>query len=693
MDRTAQTLRAFHLASRLSMAIIALSAPPMACATVDHVDITERKPFQNGKVFPGVGAYEEIHGRAWFKLDPKSKANRRIVDLKYAPRDRQGRVEFSTDFVLVRPTKPIDSTLLYDINNRGGKVTGGLNFGLDLKKNPPFVDTAFLQRNGFSVLASAWEWDVKPEDDNDRPLVFKPPIAKDHGHTITGNVANEFTVDKVADIASFVGIDGRAYATAVADDPKAVLTQRARPGEPRVVVDRTLWHFVPAKDKLPATEIALEGSFKPGVIYELTYTARNPYVVGTGLAGIRDLLSWFRTHPFAGLPPPKRVLVFGASQTGRLIAQMLYDGFDLDEQDKLVFDGAVSLVAGSGRGSFNHRFAFPTRAANLVVDRDYPTDIFPFTTAKERDEQGNQTGSLLARARDANGNSPKLFLVNKSTEFWGRSASLLQTDPSGSIDIARATNTRRYLLTGMQHLITPGPTRGSAVNCSNPIDDSPMLRALLLDLDSWVRNDAAPPAEAYPTLKTGTLVPVAAYQRMFPKRIGLSPPDRPFVPERLDFGQYFDADGIIDQLPPRRGESYTVLVPEPDADGTDVAGLRPVEVSVPLGTYTGWNPSSPDTGFGWAFDRFAGSFQPFARTEAERASTGDPRPSLAARYASKSVFLDRTRQAAHKAVEARQLLAEDVDAVVAAQSAFYDRIMAHSPSDVSCRYIWPVEFP
>jgi len=189
------------------------------------------------------------------------------------------------------------------------------------------------------------------------------------------------------------------------------------------------------------------------------------------------------------------------------------------------------------------------------------------------------------------------------------------------------------------------------------------------------------------------LVPVAAYQRMFPKRIGLSPPDRPFVPERLDFGQYFDADGIIDQLPPRRGESYTVLVPEPDADGTDVAGLRPVEVSVPLGTYTGWNPSSPDTGFGWAFDRFAGSFQPFARTEAERASTGDPRPSLAARYASKSVFLDRTRQAAHKAVEARQLLAEDVDAVVAAQSAFYDRIMAHSPSDVSCRYIWPVEFP
>lgn len=675
------------------LALATITAPWAAKAAVDHLDITERKAFQNGKVFPGVGTYEEIHGRAWFKLDPKSDANSRIVDLKYAPRDRLGMVNFSTDFVLVRPTGNIDSTLLYDINNRGGQVTGGLNFGLDFSKTPPFVDTAFLQRNGFSVLASAWEWDIKPENADDHPLIFTPPIAKDHERTITGKVANEFTVEKASDMASFVGIDGRAYAAAIADDPRALLTQRARPGDPRVAVSRDLWHFMPSKDKQPATDIELKGGFKPGLIYELTYIARDPYVVGTGLAGIRDLLSWFRTHPFAGLPPPKHVLLFGASQTGRLIAQMLYDGFDLDEQNKLVFDGALSLVAGSGRGSFKHRFAFPTRAANLVVDRDYPTDLFPFTTTDEHDRQINQTGSLLERARDGSGKSPKLFLINKSTEFWGRSASLLQTTPDGSRDVAVDAKTRRYLLTGMQHIITPSPTRGSTVNCSDPIDDNPTLRALLLDLDRWVRDGQAPPADAYPNLANETMVPASAYQKMFPAHIGLTPPNDPFVPERLNFGDRFNTQGIVDRLPPKPGEAYTVLVPKPDADGTDIAGLRPVEVTVPLGTYTGWNPSSADSGFGWAFDRFQGSFQPFARNEAERASAGDLRPSLAVRYASKAVFVEQTRKAANQAVAAHQLLAEDVDAVVAAQGAFYDRIMAHSPSDMSCRYLWPIKFP
>ncbi|WP_449428150.1 alpha/beta hydrolase domain-containing protein [Rhodanobacter umsongensis] len=601
-------------------------------AAVDHIEVLDRKPYQGGKVFPGVGAYETIHGRAWFKLDPDNKANARIVDLKYAPRDSEGQVEFSTEFVLLRPTKAVDSTLLYDVNNRGGQISGMLNFAIDPTRTPPFVDTGFLQRNGFTVLASAWQWDVKPEGPDDHPLVFTPPIATDHGRAITGKVANEFTVDKPSDTASFTGIDGRAYPLAIKDDPLAALTVRARPDDPRVPVQRSLWSFVPATDGQASTQLRMHDGFKPGLIYELTYTARDPYVVAAGVAGIRDLLSWFRAHPFEGAPARKRVLLFGASQTGRLIEQMLYDGFDLDEQQKLVFDGALSLVGGSGRGSFNHRFAFPTRAASLVLDRDYPTDLFPFTTAEEYDRVTGQTGSLLTRTRDAKGRSPKLFFVNKSTEFWGRSASLLQTLPDGSADVAADPNTRLYLFTGMQHLLTPDPTRGNTVNCSNPIDDLPSLRALLIDLDHWVRNEGMPPANAYPTLASGTLVSAARYRQLFPKGIGLIAPDNPFVPDRMDFGPRFTVQGIIDRLPPAHGQAYTVLVPVPDKDGTDSAGLRPVAVQVPLGTYTGWNQQSAASGFGWALDRFEGSFQPFARTEAERKSTGDPRPSLEARY-------------------------------------------------------------
>ncbi len=664
----------------------------VAFAAVDHVDVIDRKPYQDGKVFPGVGIYEVIRGRAWFKLDPDSKANARIVDLKYAPRDSKGQVEFSTDFVLLRPTRATDSTLLYDVNNRGNQISGMLNFAYDPVGKPSWVDTGFLQRHGFTVLASAWEWDVKPDGPDDHPLVFTPSIATDHGRTITGKVANEFTVEKPSGTASFVGIDGRAYPAAVADDPLAVLTARARPGDPRVAVPRKLWSFAPATDGQPPTEIRMRGGFKRGLIYELTYTARDPYVVGAGMAGIRDLLSWFRTHPFEGSPAPKRVLLFGASQTARLIQQMLYDGFDVDERQRLVFDGALSLVGGSGRGSFNHRFAFPTRAANLVVDRDYPTDLFPFTTAQEHDPVIGQSGSLLTRARDSAGKSPKLFLVNKSTEFWGRSASLLETTPDGSRDVAPDPNTRLYLLAGMQHLLTPGPTRDNAVNCSDPIDDLSSLRALLIDLDRWVRDEAVPPASAYPTLASGTLVSATRYRQLFPKGTGLTPPDGPFVPARLDFGSRFLTQGIVDRLPPVRGQPYTALVPAPDADGTDSAGLRPVEVQVPLGTYTGWNQSNADTGFAWAFDRFEGSFQPFARTEAERKAAADPRPSLEARYGSRQAFIEKTRAAANQAVAAHLLLAEDVDRIVAAQAAFHDRIMAHSPGDMSCQYLWPMPF-
>ncbi|MFC4525113.1 hypothetical protein ISN76_02595 [Dyella halodurans] len=659
-------------------------------AAVDHIEVIDRKPYQDGRVFPGTGAYEVIRGRAWFTLDPKNKANLRIVDLKLAPRDSRGMVEFSTDFVLVRPVHAIDSTLLYDVVNRGGGVTGWLNYVIEPAKKPPVVDTGFLQRHGFSVLTSAWQWDVTPEDGDDQALVFKPPVASDNGRPITGEIANEFTVDKPGDVASFVGINGRAYPSAVANDPAAVLTVRTRPDDPRVVIARKRWTFVPATgDQAPST-IRMEGGFKPGQIYELTYVARDPYVVGAGLAGIRDLLSWFRTHPLEGIPAPRHVLLYGASQTGRLIQHMLYDGFNVDEQGGLVFDGALSLVGGSGRGSFNHRFAFPTRAASLVADRGYPTDLFPFTTTEEHDDTTGESGSLLSRAGDKEGRTPKLFFVNKSTEFWGRSASLLQTTPDGRADVTVSSYTRLYLLAGMQHVLTPDATRGNAVHCSSPIDDAPALRALLLDLDRWVHDDTPPPANAYPSLANGTLVTTGRYAKLFPTGTELTPPDLASTPRRLDFGPRFSAQGVVDHVRPTAGTPYAALVPAPDADGTDAAGVRPVEVAVPLGTYTGWNPRDASTGFPWALDRFEGSFLPFARTEAERKATGDSRPSLEVRYGTRADFIKRTSAAAGKAVADHLLLAEDEGRVIDAQTALYDRILAHAPNDRSCAYMWPM---
>jgi hypothetical protein len=192
---------------------------------------------------------------------------------------------------------------------------------------------------------------------------------------------------------------------------------------------------------------------------------------------------------------------------------------------------------------------------------------------------------------------------------------------------------------------------------------------------------------AYPTVKDGGLVTVGEYDRIFPRNIGLTPPPAAYVPDRLDFGLHFSTGGVIDHNPPISQRPFTVLVPRPDADGTDAPGLRPVEIQVPLGTYTGWNPQAATTGFGWALDRFQGSFQPFARTEVERRTSRDPRPSLQARYTTRESFVAATRAAAEHMVADRTLLEEDVDGIVASQAAFYDRIVHRGPHDANCKFL------
>jgi hypothetical protein len=667
-----------------------LLAGSAARAAVERVEILSRKPCGEicGRA-PGTPPYEELRGRATIALDPNAVANARVTDLKLAPRDARGRVVFTTDFFVRRPVQPhADSTLLYDVNNRGEPIADAFDWA-QAPSGGSFINISFLARHGFTVVSSAWAWDVTPGKGDGERLVFQPPIASDHGKTITGPVANEFVVEASAPEADFVGIKGRAYPWARADDPAAVLTARRRPEDPRVPLSRSAWHVLPAAEGAAPTRIALDGGFKPGVIYELTYLARDPYVVAAGPIAIRDLLSYLRSHPLEGAPAPRRVLLFGDSQTGRLIQQMLYEGFDLDEQGRLAFDGALAVVGGAGRGSFNTRFGYPTRAASLVLDRSYPTDIFPFATGPTRDLVSGATASMYDRAHAADGSAPKLFIVNKSTEFWGRAASLIQTTPDGAADAPQDPNARLYLLAGLQHFAGGQPERAPLTSCTVPTLELPYLRAMLVNLDDWVRAGTSPPPSADPGVANGQLVTLADYGRLFPKGVGLTPPSIVYVPQRMDFGPRYAGTGVIDKVPPTAGAPYAVRVPRPDADGSDVGGVRPVELRAPLGTFTGWNQMSDATGFGWALDRFQGSFAPFARTEAERRAAGDPRPSLEARYPTREAFVAAARKAAAEAVADRTLLAEDVDGVVGAQAGMYDRVMALTPGEQSCKYLWP----
>jgi hypothetical protein len=133
----------------------------------------------------------------------------------------------------------------------------------------------------------------------------------------------------------------------------------------------------------------------------------------------------------------------------------------------------------------------------------------------------------------------------------------------------------------------------------------------------------------------------------------------------LDYGPNIQR-GRMDLHQPRPigNGAYTILVPKVDRDGNDVAGIRLPAVSVPLGTYTGWNLQPR----GLAEDELAGllgSFIPFARTKAERRKSGDPRLSLEERYKDREEYVQQVSRAARILVEKRYLLPEDAERLIA----------------------------
>jgi hypothetical protein len=662
-----------------------------AAARVERIELLSRQDFAPGIEFGDAGAYEKLRGRAFFALDPNAAANAPVTDLKLAPRNTRGLVEFSAEFLVLRPRVPArgNGTLLYEVNNRGNIAILRQLHEASFSNDPATVADAgngFLFRRGVTLVWSAWATDVAARPGDNR-LVLRAPVATKDGAPITGKVAYELIVDAPRASARFTGLLGTAYPFASDGDPDVVLTERDRREGERRPIARAAWSFVERSEGGAASEIALGGGFKPGRIYELVYTARDPIVAAAGMAGIRDLLSYLRNNPLAGTPAPQTSLIFGISQSGRLIQTMLLRGLHVDEDGRAVFDGAFIHVAGGGKGGFDYRFAMPTRHFSVLEDHIYPTDFFPFATVAARDSVTGAEGSILDRAR-ALGAVPKLFYVNNSSEYWNRAASLIATDPDGERDLPPAPEARIYLIAGAQHYVGALPERGIFANCVNTLNHYRAMRALMLAFERWVRDGVEPPPSTYPRIADGTLVTVAAHGKAFPGIPNFRLPEGNLRPPRLDFGSRFETDRVAEQVPPRIGKPFATLVPKPDADGLDQGGITLPELLLPLGTRTGFNTRNEAAGFPGATGRWDGSFLPFARTEAERQASGDPRPSIEARYANRAAYEEKVRAVATDVVHRGFLLPQDVDALVSEAGGLYDRIMARDPADRSCGYLF-----
>ena len=216
----------------------------------------------------------------------------------------------------------------------------------------------------------------------------------------------------------------------------------------------------------------MAAGFEPKKIYEVVYRSQDPPVVGVGLAAVRDTISKMKYGAASELGLAQgaltRAIAFGISQSGRFLRTYLYYGFNEDESHRKVFDGVMAHVAGAGRGSFNHRFAQPSRDGHPYLNFFYPTDIFPFTDISQRDpETGVQDGLLTHGTKPQF--QPRVFYTNSSYEYWGRAASLFHTTIDGLEDAPLPANVRAYLLAAGQHGVGGLP----AVADHRPADEQP----------------------------------------------------------------------------------------------------------------------------------------------------------------------------------------------------------------------------
>jgi hypothetical protein len=676
----------FRRCAVLFFSLAALALP--AFARVTRIEVLSHQTVLNGQSFGAAGAYEEINARVYFAVNPADPHNTGIVDLDKAPRNAAGEVEFSADLYLLLPINGGNGSLLLEIPNRGGK---GILRIVDGAGPTPYGD-GWLLNLGYTLAALGWQWDVDPHPAN---LRLYAPIATDHGHPITGLLRDDFspatrTTDWPLSHINLGRVGGTEYPVADPNAPQNVLTVRDDPYGQRQIIPRSQWSFAKTDNGeiVPSDRsIHLDSGFQPGRIYELVYTVKDPVVAGLGFAAVRDFAEWAKHPPLSNLTPAgvtvlaplgnvQRVYALGISQCGRFLRDFLYQGFNQDEGNRMALDGILAHVGGAGRGSFNERFAQPSRDAQPTSSVDYPTDIFPFTDEPEPDpaNPSAKPAGLLDRSK-AEQAVPKIFFSHTSYEYWSRAASLITTTADGRRDMPIGPNVRVYFFTGLQHFSGPFPPRRDVGQIASQDLQSPLAirwfwRAMIANMNAWVRDGVAPPASAYPHIADGTLVPLN--KLAFPAIPGVHPPQNYNEAFPLDFGPNWQTTGILTVQPPRVGAPYNVLVPQVDADGTDRAGVHLPEITVPLATYTGWNLRDPSTGAPNERPAFLGSEFPFAKTALIRKTQNDPRPSIEERYASRDEYLSRYQRAVDELVHQRYILAEDAPALKAQGIAEWD---------------------
>src|SRR5262245_12706970 len=668
-------------------ALLVVVAASAADARITKLTIvTKESPTFGGHTFPGVGQYEKLVGKAYGELDPNDPKNAVIVDIKLAPRNARGKVEYSFDFYVL---KPIDLTkgshkVMYEPPNRGRKTHGSLNRGLGTNDpgsitNAQELANTFLPPRGYTMVWSGWDASAGTDNANYVTTITLPIAKNPDGTPITGP-SYEYIVtgDTAYDLS---------YPAATLDQSKATLTHRLHLDDVPQVVPANGWAY-----DANGTSIHLmpQGTkFTQGDIYEFSYVAKDPTVNGVGFAAVRDFNAFLRyekadddgvRNPLAG--DITRIYTEISSQPGRMLNDFRTFGFNQAENGKIVFDGMLQWIAAGDGINMNNRFSQPGRTERNRQDQLYAEGVFPFANQRLKDPITGKTAGRYDACTKTN-TCPLAMEIYSANEYWVKGASLFHTDPMGKMDLPDHPMARLYFVSSMQHGTGNGNAKGACQQFGNPLDSGPVQRALWEALDQWSTKGVAPPPSMVPRLADGTLVPPMPQQAQgFPKIPGVTYTGLKSTRYLLNYGPHYYETGIMTIDPPvitppmfdnpKNGAIYPTYVPKTDVDGNDIAGVRLPDVTVPLATYTGWALRSGSH----ANDGCEGTGQliSFPKTKAERLASGDPRLSIEERYASAETYGAAAKKAIDDLVAKRYMLREDVDAYVQRMSRLWQTL-------------------
>ena len=579
---------------------------------LESLDVQQVDPYEG---WP----YEWVVATARFAVDPGAPANARIADLDLTSRDTNGNVTFDADVRILRPAGAGNGRLLFVVANRG--MLGGVPFSLDAPTSWGPTETlhpgdGFLLEHGWTIAWCGWQWDVLRDTGC---LGLSAPVAD----VPPGPMRIEFRPDaEQADHTlsdSSILFQFADYPTVDLDDASAVLTVRTSPMGEKTLIPRDQWRFT------DETHVALDGGFQPFHWYELVYRSAHAPVVGAGLLAVRDFVSRLRRQF-------DHALAYGVSQSGRFLRQFLFDGLNVDEQGRQVFDGVYSHIASARRGEFNFRYAQPSLTHTLGPGYGPPYD----------------TAGLLERQRSIGG-VPKTFFTNSAWEYWRGDGALVHQDARTGDDLPDDPDARAYLLSGTDHMGTfPLKESFPTANPIHHLDSSPVLRALFVALDAWACDGAEPPPSQVPRRRDAT---AAERGKVLARFHDGARPDESVLP----WTPAIDPDSTT--WPLELGEPMVALVSDVDDAGNEVAGIRLPAIAAPVAAYTGWNPRRHVDGLPDVLYEFVGSRLPLQ-------STGAP--------PDRSVYESAVRAEAESLVAARYLLERDIERTVAEALRFFD---------------------